>query len=363
MAKRRRLDDEGLDPKKCEVAHMIQFFLCQMRWQYGKIVGDSYDEFDAEALSIDPENGAADLASCSALMDAFFRGPARGDRWVPWHTVTCDQERYLMEKVRVLDLPEDEKVAWCFAFSASRCCDMWDCVILPYVTRGAIADPEACFGLDSPFCERLRAWRKQGNKLHTSAFNPYPPRGSGGEKFVDFIALRHVFFAKIGYAAFPFLKEGVTMDALDTLFRGFNRIGPTMSKVLLVTTHLWYPHLGVLDDGCEVGDGADQAFDFLYPKAERGDRRALLANLHSYLNSADGLDPRFHHMINWLAQRTRRKFEGVVPDNAIEDRLSIYDLQVQLCEWRKFRKNVDRKRTICRGLVLPTTSDDTTTTA
>ena len=27
-------------------------------------------------------------------------------------------------------------------------------------------------------------------------------------------------------------------------------------------------------------------------------------------------------------------------------------LQVQLCEWRKFRKRIDKKRTIARGVVL-----------
>ena len=41
-----------------------------------------------------------------------------------------------------------------------------------------------------------------------------------------------------------------------------------------------------------------------------------------------------------------------MPSGAISDALTIYDLQVQLCEWRKFRKRIDKKRTIARGVVL-----------
>ena len=56
-------------------------------------------------------------------------------------------------------------------------------------------------------------------------------------------------------------------------------------------------------------------------------------------------------MAAWVAARTRARFPSV-PAGAISDALTIYDLQVQLCEWRKFRKRIDKKRTIARGVVL-----------
>ena len=53
-------------------------------------------------------------------------------------------------------------------------------------------------------------------------------------------------------------------------------------------------------------------------------------------------------MVAWVAERTRAKF-GCIPAGAIADSFTIYDLQVQLCEWRKFRKSIDARRSIRRG--------------
>lgn len=350
-----RAPERADSPVAAEVAHMIQFFLCQLRWQYGKIVSEdgSFSAFDAEMLTIDPGLGAADVASCAALMDAFFRGPARGDRWVPWHTVTCDQELFLMKSIRSHPaLAEDERCLACFAFTACRCVPLWKEIVVPYLASPLSPD---FFALGSPFHERLVAYRRRGHKLHTSAFNCYPPRGASGDAFVDFIADRHVHFAKIGQETAglirsrPDLRGERLMDALDKLFRSYNRVGPTMSKVFLVTMHLWYPHLGILDQGCEVGDGANQAFDYLYPTKDVS-RRAHLHNLFAYLQRTTP-DRRFRPMIAWVARQTRAKFSSIPPPS-IAAEMTIYDLQVQLCEWRKFRRNVDAKRTAGLSTVL-----------
>ena len=145
------------------------------------------------------------------------------------------------------------------------------------------------------------------------------------------------------------------MGALDACYRAFDRIGPTMSKVLLITNHLWFPELGIVDDSCEVGDGADHAFFYLYKTSGGGDaaRKRRLRNLFDTLDTprVAALEPRLRPMIAWVAARTRAKFPDI-PSRAIADDVTIYDLQVQLCEWRKFRKNVDKRRTIKRGTIL-----------
>ena len=64
------------------------------------------------------------------------------------------------------------------------------------------------------------------------------------------------------------------------------------------------------------------------------------------------MEPRFLPMIAWVASRTRSTFADLIPPKSIADHVTIYDLQVQLCEWRKFRKTVDPRRTISRGKVL-----------
>jgi hypothetical protein len=201
------------------------------------------------------------------------------------------------------------------------------------------------------------AFRDRGNKLHTRAFNSYPQRGDGGANYCDYIIHRHAHFAEIGLAAYDLVAApgGVSLAALDACYRGFDRIGPTMSKVLLVTNHLWRPHLNILGDDCEVGDGADEAFSFLYGARGGGDaaRKRRLRHLFDHLNSPalDAAEPRFRPMIAWVAERTRAKFPDI-PAGAIAGAMTIYDLQVQLCEWRKFRKNVDKRRSVARGVVL-----------
>ena len=82
-----------------ELAHLLQFLLCQLRWQAGKIVDGNFEAFDEEMRRVDTQS-PDDVASCQQLMAKFLDGPAAGDRWVPWHTVTCEMELFLMTKLR-----------------------------------------------------------------------------------------------------------------------------------------------------------------------------------------------------------------------------------------------------------------------
>ena len=351
-----------------ELAHLLQFLLCQLRWQAGKIVDESFEAFDNEMRRIDTQS-PDDVASCSQLMAKFLDGPAAGDRWVPWHTVTCEMELFLMTKLRTApDLNEKEKFVLATAFSGSRWCPLFQSVVYPYFSRaldtsniyegaerrGArILDPDTAFVEGGELYEKVVAWRDRGFKLHTKAFNSYPQRGEGGERYPAYICRRMAHFAKIGLAAWPSVSSGrCSMRSLDALYRGFDRIGPTMSKVLLVTNHLWRPELRILDESCEVGDGADEAFNYLFGARGGGDsvRKRRLKVLFDHLASQD-VEPRLAPMAAWVAARTRARFPSV-PAGAISDALTIYDLQVQLCEWRKFRKRIDKKRTIARGVVL-----------
>mmetsp|Transcript_29795 Transcript_29795/g.96115 ORF Transcript_29795/g.96115 Transcript_29795/m.96115 type:complete len:85 (+) Transcript_29795:1028-1282(+) len=50
-------------------------------------------------------------------------------------------------------------------------------------------------------------------------------------------------------------------------------------------------------------------------------------------------------MLAFVAEHTRKAFP-CIPAASLADNLTIYDLQVCLCEWRKFRKNVDHRRSI-----------------
>jgi hypothetical protein len=129
---------------------------------------------------------------------------------------------------------------------------------------------------------------------------------------------------------------------LVAVFREFHDIGPTMSKMFLVTTHLQYPELGLLTETCTVGDGAEQAFMYLYNLqvvAKSSEREMILRALFKDMNAlAPSLEPRLAPMIEWTAKQTRERFEGVMKPESLPTKLAIFELQVNLCEWRKFLK-------------------------
>ena len=345
-----------------EVAHMLLFFMCQLRWQFGMIVeprrtGSSeptYELFDAELRRLNFE--VDDITRCGRMMDVFFDGPAKGDRWVPWHCAVCEQELFLMEEIRTREgLSEEQRFAAGTAFSASRWVPMWREAVLPNILQPDVdvaRRPDQAFGKGSRVFNAMVQWRKEGHKLHTPSFNCYPPRGAKGDLFTAFIAQRHADFAALGVRAFAVIdgEDSVSMADLDAVFRAQPRVGPTMSKVLLVTPHLWYPDLGILNDQCEVGDGANAAFDFLFAKRDSSSRQKKLGGLFDFLHqNIDRLEPRFRPMLKFLAIKTRSAFPCIPPASLAED-LTIYDVQVQLCEWRKFRKNVDKRRSITKHL-------------
>ena len=60
-------------------------------------------------------------------------------------------------------------------------------------------------------------------------------------------------------------------------------------------------------------------------------------HLHGVLTThADKLDPRLKPMIHWTGLQTRARLGGAVATRAIPLELTVSELQVNLCEWRKF---------------------------
>ena len=174
--------------------------------------------------------------------------------------------------------------------------------------RGArILDPDTAFVEGGELYEKVVAWRDRGFKLHTKAFNSYPQRGEGGERYPAYICRRMAHFAKIGLAAWPSVSSGrCSMRSLDALYRGFDRIGPTMSKVLWSRTIYGGPSSASSIESCEVGDGADEAFNYLFGARGGGDsvRKRRLKVLFDHLASQD-VEPRLAPMAAWVAARTR----------------------------------------------------------
>eukprot|EP00615_Pteridomonas_danica_P013229 CAMPEP_0114329820 /NCGR_PEP_ID=MMETSP0101-20121206/1320_1 /TAXON_ID=38822 ORGANISM="Pteridomonas danica, Strain PT" /NCGR_SAMPLE_ID=MMETSP0101 /ASSEMBLY_ACC=CAM_ASM_000211 /LENGTH=146 /DNA_ID=CAMNT_0001459587 /DNA_START=519 /DNA_END=956 /DNA_ORIENTATION=- len=146
----------------------------------------------------------------------------------------------------------------------------------------------------------------------------------------------------MGHAVFDVLcevKSGkVNKKSLTEVLCSFKGIGPTMSKMFLVTTHLLYPEIGLLDDTCQVGDGASPALAILFGFGDRVikplHREILLLKLLNYLKgSLHIIEPRFYPMLEFTVEQTRAFLSPAVPKSSIPSTLTPFELQVNLCEW------------------------------
>ena len=145
--------------------------------------------------------------------------------------------------------------------------------------------------------------------------------------------------------------------AVGARMREFKWVGPTISKMLEVSTHLAYPGLRLLDGECEVGVGCQEAFKRLLPGVQAPKdyapiegRGAILAGLLAHVRArAAAAEPRLAAALRWTAERARARYRGAVPAASIADELTLVDLQVQLCEWRKFRNHVPGAAGAARG--------------
>ena len=413
--------DPGAAPDADETRHCLHFALLQLRAEYAEIVcraGDNaaassagagrcgpgrdaaYAAFDAAArarcagLGTDP---ASDLASALPLSEAFLLGKcARGDKWMPWHCALGAHERYLHEVVyRLPRLETDfERYVLGYAFSGSREIELFEALLRPLYEADAsefdaalgyalIHDPRSVLARDSALTARYAAYRASDKKLHTTSYLCHPPRGAAGDEFVHYIVDRTARFALLGARIHGHLVRRLGADfhawattrggaapppdrprgadlqrSLEAALLAEDEIGPTMTKMFLVSTHLAYPGAEILDGSCAVGDGAEAAFDYLYPslppRARSAHRAELLTRLAAALDTPeklDALEPRLRPMLRFVAAAARAAFAGV-PAAVLSDGITPYDLQVHLCEWRKFRTKVDRMRLCRRGVVL-----------
>jgi len=94
-------------------AHFLHFSLCQLRAQAVRVNGDGAS-FDTALrhFAVGSDENECDVRACEPLMDRFFRGPAAGDKWMPWTTAAGDHELFIARRIYGLaHLSDEEKYA------------------------------------------------------------------------------------------------------------------------------------------------------------------------------------------------------------------------------------------------------------
>jgi hypothetical protein len=313
------------EPRLAEVKHLVHFLLAQLRWQHGRLVG-SFAEFDAEAARHNSVVGDedtvddGDVEAMAPLMNEFFSRHARGDRWVPFFPVLGEHELYLMRRIWALrGLDTKQKYALSCGFSGSRWPPLFEEAILCSFSandRNAVAkedeshelstearllfkDPHAAFRRGGAIHKRFLAYRERGGKLHTTCFSPRPvPPGASGKEYTFYILERTKTFFVMGLDLFgrlDALKESGGWEAIDRALQETKWVGPTVSKMFLVSTHFGLPALHLLDEGIEVGIGAQESFKILHPGIQPAknfdmlpDRREILVSIFKHVRSLLG---------------------------------------------------------------------------
>ena len=128
--KRKRKDE--VESKRCrpkikrkknieEFEHLRIFLLAQLRAQEYKFSTSredakvSTERFDRALREASPQDyKKVTSEKIGKAMNKFFQTSARGDRWVPWHTVLCDHEKYLQENIYPLLSTRREQYAWMY---------------------------------------------------------------------------------------------------------------------------------------------------------------------------------------------------------------------------------------------------------
>ena len=70
--------EKNQQPDSREVSHMIYFFMCQLREEYGRLIGP-HEDFDSELCRIDSSGDGHNVRrACEEFMPRFFSHAAKG---------------------------------------------------------------------------------------------------------------------------------------------------------------------------------------------------------------------------------------------------------------------------------------------
>ena len=325
-----------------EVDALLQFMMGQLRTECER--AGYADAFDAEFGPLAP------------------RTTTTTTTFLPFHTALGDHERFVHEVIyaRNARLTAEQRICLAFAFRATCCADLFEAVFGDALARNEAGEPASldalllmssdAFRRDGPVHRAFAAHRAAGGKLHTAAFSCHPPRGAKGEEYTVFMVTRTAQYIGIGYRVHAMLEPSLdgaapppTMSELDATLQREHRVGPTTSRMLMVTVHLSFPHLGLLSDHCQVGDGAAAGLSRLLPCVSASvlrhgaARQAIFHAVYAHVRAHQG--PRLARMIAWTADVAREKYAFISPAS-IARSLSAYDLQVSLSEWRRCTRSV-----------------------
>eukprot|EP01047_Picozoa_sp_COSAG01_P019717 COSAG01_NODE_1105_length_11671_cov_3.526789_1_plen_467_part_00 len=274
-----------------ELSHMVHFFLCQMRAQCERLLGAATAAaFDAEMARLDPSRGsgacnrqtprihlcggqnalggavtplggaglrvADDVVAQGYLMSQFFAKAARGDKWVPWHTVLGAHERYLQKRVYShRNLSESDRFVLMFAFSGSREMPLFDSLFQPLLWDANAGEAAALSKLRKLLHEPARAlrrggrwhrkyarYRASGRRLHTTCYTIHPPAGCAGDEFTFFIVDHTRRYIELGQRIWKLVDPqrnhqlpppppSPSLEQLAAVLRREPGIGPTLTKV------------------------------------------------------------------------------------------------------------------------------------
>jgi len=316
------------------------FLQCQLRMEACHSLGIDLDLDDCNAQTLWKRH------------QGFVAPGINREKWVPVHTVLGPHELFVVQHIHAAQVScwtAYRRFIAMMVFRAHCKSDIFLKFQLPLLTQSLFwMDPAQHFTDDGPLARDILTYRRQTrSSLQTCAFLSIPARicQDDDENLVRHIMKKTRLLLSISDRIWETIWDGSkhVSERFDVISRDIQKIsgfGETWSKMLTMCFDIAYPHLGLLEDQCDVGSGALPALCTLIPK--RTDARSALRQLTSVINSCESSSAQhFWQMLQRVEERGGARFCDVPLVCAqlclFRFGMNLATVQVQLCEWNQFR--------------------------
>jgi len=243
-------------PQKMAIECFYAFAQCSLRMEARHFMKHDFELKDAQAAEMWPE-----------VEKMFSRNLGKNEKWVPWHTVLGVHEKFVVDEIHQAKVPwwtDHHRFVAMFLFRCHCKCDLFLEVQMPYLKQKAFwKNLSAGFDASSAMEKDMLKFRAEGRPLQTSCFLIIPERilKDDDQNLVRNIMLRSQRLISLANDLWPLLNNpkisiGEKYTTIKNGILGTKQLGDTWVKMLMVVIDIALPRLRLLQDQCEVGNGA-----------------------------------------------------------------------------------------------------------
>eukprot|EP00420_Gonyaulax_spinifera_P021539 CAMPEP_0197907424 /NCGR_PEP_ID=MMETSP1439-20131203/64808_1 /TAXON_ID=66791 /ORGANISM="Gonyaulax spinifera, Strain CCMP409" /LENGTH=540 /DNA_ID=CAMNT_0043528855 /DNA_START=57 /DNA_END=1679 /DNA_ORIENTATION=+ len=239
-----------------DIGRFYAFLQCSLRMEALELMKKDFELQDPEANKMWP-----------AFQRMAKRNLGSNEKWVPFHTVLGVHEVFLVREVhhaKVACWTKYHRFVSMFIFRSHCKRDLFTEVQMPFLKNPAFwKDPVAGFKPGSAMEKAVAKFRAQGRALQTACFLIIPERliQDDDQNLILNFMIRTQRLIQLAAELWPLVQNkrksaDELFDEIKEKILAVKGLGDTWVKMLMVVIDIACPHLGLLQDRCEVGVGA-----------------------------------------------------------------------------------------------------------